>query len=560
MSAWSPQLLKILLISVVLSLMGYWGTRLLKTAPLTRQRNFISLVMIAVLVLPLLVCLSPEMMNISLPSAEEQTPLLIGISQKLVVSPVNKAAPVDLLDITLLVWMAGTVLGVLNLIWGILGVRRTIRHARELSREEIAELESCAPPLSPSLPLHRVRLSDHVKGPVSAGFIRPWIILPRILFTRIEGSERRAIILHEWAHMENRDGLFSLLAESISAIYWWNPLIRALGRQRIRLQELISDQLAVSRSAPLGYAKALLSLAEKNIMDRSLLGVMAFFGPISLKERIERILNKEGEMNNRKMQKSILVFGTLAMTLMLVASGTRFVMEEIQDSNGNTTTVQQDGDGEKILKVPSTEAPKLIKRVEPKYPREALKKRISGQVTMTATIDLLGKVEAAEVLSGHPLLNEAALAALKSWEYEPFRKDGKTSRVQFTVVMSFKLFGGKDEKSPALSDEPLRINGSAYPKLVKRVEPEYPKEALRAGVMGRVVLEALLDIQGRVSEVRHVETEDDTQAPEYSLLVDSAKAAVKQWTYEPYIVKGKAKPVKFNVILTFKLEKDKEAK
>jgi len=84
---------------------------------------------------------------------------------------------------------------------------------------------------------------------------------------------------------------------------------------------------------------------------------------------------------------------------------------------------------------------------------------------------------------------------------------------------------------------------------------------VNAKLEGQVVLEAATDINGRVTEVKHIVTpETENSAPEYSLLVDAATAALKQWLYEPYIVDGKPKPVNsFTVTFTFRHGKSKKA-
>jgi outer membrane biosynthesis protein TonB len=52
----------------------------------------------------------------------------------------------------------------------------------------------------------------------------------------------------------------------------------------------------------------------------------------------------------------------------------------------------------------------------------------------------------ANVIDGHPLLNKAALKALKQWEYESYIIDGEKKSVKFTVVMNFHL-KDKEKKS-----------------------------------------------------------------------------------------------------------------
>ena len=68
--------------------------------------------------------------------------------------------------------------------------------------------------------------------------------------------------------------------------------------------------------------------------------------------------------------------------------------------------------------------PRLIRKVDPKYPEEALKVKVEGKVMIEATTSVDGDVVKAKVLQGHPLLRQAALEAIKQWKYEPYIVDG----------------------------------------------------------------------------------------------------------------------------------------
>jgi protein TonB len=86
--------------------------------------------------------------------------------------------------------------------------------------------------------------------------------------------------------------------------------------------------------------------------------------------------------------------------------------------------------------------PQIIKKVNPVYPEEAVQKRIEGLVVIEATTDGQGDIVAAKVMptkNPQPLLEAAALAAVRQWKYEPFLKDGKAVAVTFTVTMNFAL-------------------------------------------------------------------------------------------------------------------------
>jgi TonB family protein len=234
-----------------------------------------------------------------------------------------------------------------------------------------------------------------------------------------------------------------------------------------------------------------------------------------------------------------------------------------------------------------TMPPKLVKEVEPVYPAEARKARVEGAVVVEATTDLYGRVAAVKVLRSIPLLDQAAIDAVKQWVYEPMVVDGKPRPVVFTVTLQFNL---DDEKKPhvggvvggvyggveggvskgveggveggvkggvagGVSSSPeldkfaagavRAIKDVKPPKLVKEVPSVYPEIARQSLVQGVVILAVKTDETGKVADVMVLRS--------IPLLDQAAIDAVRQWVYEPLIIEGKAVPVVFTVTVRFQL-------
>jgi periplasmic protein TonB len=83
--------------------------------------------------------------------------------------------------------------------------------------------------------------------------------------------------------------------------------------------------------------------------------------------------------------------------------------------------------------------PARTKYVAPQYPDIARNARIQGIVIIEAVIGTDGKVEQARVLRPQPLLDEAALAAVRAWEYTPTLLNGQPTAVIMAVTVHFKL-------------------------------------------------------------------------------------------------------------------------
>ena len=83
--------------------------------------------------------------------------------------------------------------------------------------------------------------------------------------------------------------------------------------------------------------------------------------------------------------------------------------------------------------------PAKIVNVNPVYPPEAREARVQGVVILEATISRTGEVSDVEVLRSEPLLDEAAVAAVRQWRYEPTLVDGEPVSILMTVTMNFQL-------------------------------------------------------------------------------------------------------------------------
>jgi protein TonB len=82
---------------------------------------------------------------------------------------------------------------------------------------------------------------------------------------------------------------------------------------------------------------------------------------------------------------------------------------------------------------------KVVHRVQPEYPPLARTARVSGVVILDVTVNDEGEVSEIRVLSGHPLLQQAALDAVRQWKYSPTLLNGEPVPVQGTVTVIFNL-------------------------------------------------------------------------------------------------------------------------
>ena len=84
-------------------------------------------------------------------------------------------------------------------------------------------------------------------------------------------------------------------------------------------------------------------------------------------------------------------------------------------------------------------APKLVRQVKPAYPSVATQARVRGLVILEAQVDVHGAVKSLKVLRGPPLLEEAAMEAVRQWRYQPLLLNGEPREFILTVTVVFNL-------------------------------------------------------------------------------------------------------------------------
>jgi TonB family protein len=82
-------------------------------------------------------------------------------------------------------------------------------------------------------------------------------------------------------------------------------------------------------------------------------------------------------------------------------------------------------------------APRKIRDVAPIYPEAARQAKVSGIVILELQLDVNGTVTDARVLRSIPLLDAAAIEAVKQWQYEPMIQNGKPIPIPLTVTVPF---------------------------------------------------------------------------------------------------------------------------
>jgi len=84
--------------------------------------------------------------------------------------------------------------------------------------------------------------------------------------------------------------------------------------------------------------------------------------------------------------------------------------------------------------------PVRIRTVSPKYPPAARAAQFEGDVLLEAVVSAEGKVTGVTIVrSVHPLLDDAARAAVLQYEYAPARRNGVPESAAVRLTVSFRM-------------------------------------------------------------------------------------------------------------------------
>jgi TonB family protein len=491
-----------------------------------------------------------------------------------------------------IIWILGSLILLIKLSYGILSLKKFKKDLIEIRDQRILQILKTAERSFTNRPCATVFTSRKISSPLALGLFKHLIILPHNFYNKMSTNEIKGILLHELSHIYHKDQITGILQRLAAALNWWNPFIYTLNADFSRAREEISDNHVLLENDKKEYAECLINLAERTSIISRLPVLTGLASPhFPLKDRVTNILSKERIMET-KLKKStiwtivlvsLFILGTIGGHRLTFASAEKSVIEDLNAED--TAEVRPKPDPEPAIHPESTTnsepptvalhlpapqektekpekkikpgrkiiKPKLVKKVEPVYPDEAKKDGLEGTVVLEGVTDEKGKVVKAKILKGeHLVLNKAAITAIKQWEYEPFIINGKPIPFEFTVTMRFRL-DEKDETITTDEDVNAGINVDVIElpddvelKLIKRVEPKYPKEAIKKLTGGEVLLEALIDKEGNVIDVKVIDGK-------HQVLNDAAIDAVKQWKYEPYKENGIPKKVRYKVTLNFKV-------
>jgi len=221
-----------------------------------------------------------------------------------------------------LFWLIGMLLMITRLAGGyVLAWRLKTTQLKEIEREYLMVAERLALKLGIRRKV-RIFESFRVDVPVVIGYLKPVILLPAGLLSRIPYDQLEIILAHELAHIRRADFLINLIQSLIEVMLFFNPFVWWISQVIRHERENVCDDMALSLTGKgLTLAKALISLSEckKEINNNQ---AVMYFNKTNTMKRIERLFRnpKTKPSNPEKILVSLIAF---IVVLVISVTGTK---------------------------------------------------------------------------------------------------------------------------------------------------------------------------------------------------------------------------------------------
>ena len=424
-------------------------------------------------------------------------------------------------------WLAGAAAGLVMLFAGLWRLSRIACAARPVSagrlRVILSEIEET---VGVRRPVALLQSADPAML-MTWGTVRPTILLPAGA-GEWSDERTRVVLRHELAHVARRDWPAQVLAETLSALYWFNPLIRfACRRLRSESERACDDAVLTAGIDAARYAEHLLDLARTATATRV---VLAMARSSSLEGRVAAMLNHR--INRRPLRdvtRLAIVAAFVALTVPLAVAQGRF-------STFSGTVVDQTTrgvpDATLVLTNVSTRAKYEVRSdrsghfqftglAAGDYQLEA---RQAGFATYASSISVADRDVARTIQlhigSVHETLNVSRPADTAT---SPEQRQANVEKSRVRVEEARRRAAETCSGSAAADESGGRI---LPPLKVTDARPDYPDSLKAAGIGGVVTMDALIGTDGTVRGVTVVSSPN----PELDRL---AADAVGQWQFTP---------------------------
>ncbi len=222
----------------------------------------------------------------------------------------------------------------------------------------------------------QVLLSDEVQVPMAFGLWRPTVLLPTS-FTNWSEEAQRAVLLHEFAHVQRFDAFWDLITRMVAIVWWIHPAVHFATRRLRQTRERATDQLVLQHGVSAAvYAKQLLEIATRTTRLRQPAVYMSCQGDVTY--RIKAILENASPSKKKSWN---LKFALIAGFLVLASASIRvsFATTPTQEEEKVVETKKEPTKPEDVT---GKTFYQRVQQIEPKeYESNGRTLSISGRVT-----------------------------------------------------------------------------------------------------------------------------------------------------------------------------------
>lgn len=380
----------------------------------------------------------------------------------------------------------------------------------------------------------RVLSSTRVKVPTVVGWIKPVILLPVSVISRLPQDQLEMIIAHELGHIRRQDYLFNLLQVVVETLFFYHPAIRWMSRQVRQEREHCCDDLVVARcQKPVLYARALANL--ENLRGPVPAVMMAASGG-DLVYRVRRIIRRELPRNHGGFTQLAVLLGVAVVVGLGARQGLELSRQatDISASRLQAGETRQSGDARgRSAWINGVQAyAGLLLTV-----KENMNDRAQLEVVENSAPDVLnvervqeeadpqqgqaGPVTTAKLSDG-PAAEQVTTPAIAK-QNRPAREP-----LPERVLAARTTLGGVLDSDPGQRARSERQSAIGEPSVTPEtvVAPIYPFKARRKKLEGHVRLEFSVDASGRARDISVV----DSSPPD--IFDDSAIRALEKWVFD----------------------------
>jgi len=488
------------------------------------------------------------------------------------------------------VWFGGAVINLIQMLIGLVAIERLRRKAKPLTMVGFASMTKLLE-LGGQVNLLQ---TDEGSMPITSGLFRSTIFMPADAM-EWNPERRRAVLLHELAHVRRRDGAKHLLARTALGLYWWNPVVWAAWREFLKERERAADDLVLNLGArPSDYAGHLLEIASAMQLGATF-GAVAV--PMARRSQLEgRVAAILDSVRDRKtpQRASVIVASLSAILIMAPIAALQGKNDTAQTTSVSSASV---GPVTAILIKEGDEARELGKSEAAKASyNKALTMLSSGSEAATVLIHL-GTVELATKNFEQSIsdferaetLDKSKTSEARLWMaiaqqrqnnlqvadalYQSALAAEAPNSASSAVIMN--LYAGlleqqgrlveanairnesdsilkaqanqSNSSSQSASSDVYRIGGEVTaPVLLSKVEPEFSADARIAKYQGMTLLSLDIGVDGLAGNVRVM------RGLGFGL-DQKAIEAIRQWRFKPATKNGQPVKVAANIEVHFRL-------